>query len=47
MKTVIEDPVVRTLKEDLNRTYKWTDILWDLVENYNQQKHSKIKMSPA
>lgn len=42
----------RTLKEilfkyfDQNNTYKWIDVLQDVVDNYNSSYHSMIEMAP-
>lgn len=51
-KGAIVERVIRTLKEklfkyfSLNGQYKWIDILPTLVNEYNSQKHSLIKMKP-
>lgn len=52
MKAAVAERVVRTLKEklfqyfSLNGTYKWIDVLQEIVNNYNNRKHSKTKMRP-
>lgn len=53
MKASIAERVMRTLKEklfkyfSLNGTYKWIDILPDIVHDYNNQKHRTINMKPS
>lgn len=52
-KSPIVERFNRTLKEMMwkyftaNSTYRWIDILPELIHTYNTRKHSTIKMSPA
>ena len=52
-KAAIVERFNRTLKTSMwkyfysKETYKWVDILDELVNNYNQTKHSSILMKPA
>ena len=51
-KSSIVERWIRTIKEKMwkyftdNNTYKYIDVLPDLVEDYNNTVHSSIKMSP-
>lgn len=51
-KAAIVERVIRTLKErlfqyfSLNGSYKWLDILEQIIFDYNNTKHSKINMKP-
>lgn len=53
MKASIAERVIRTLKERLFKyftahgTYKWIDILPQIVDEYNNTKHRTIKMKPV
>jgi hypothetical protein len=53
MKAAVAERVIRTLKTKLWRkftergTYKWIDILPEIVEEYNETEHSTIKMQPS
>ena len=52
VKSAIVERFIKTLKSkltkymDQNETYKWVDVLDDVVDSYNQTFHSTIKMSP-
>lgn len=52
MKAAIAERVIRTLKESLfkyfslNGSYKWVDILPNIIENYNNQKHTTTGIKP-
>lgn len=52
-KAAICERVIRTLKEKLfkyftlNGTYRWIDILPDIVKNYNNQRHSVLGLKPT
>lgn len=52
-KAAICERVIRTLKEKLfkyftlNGSYRWIDILPEIVRNYNNQRHSVIGMKPS
>lgn len=52
MKAAIVERVIRTIKErlfkyfSLNGTFKWIDILPEIIENYNGRKHRTINMRP-
>jgi len=53
MKAAIAERTIRTIKEklfkyfSLNGSYKWIDILENIVKNYNEQVHHSIKMKPC
>lgn len=53
MKAAIAERVIRTLKEklfkyfSLNGSYKWFDVLPDIVTLYNNEKHTTTGMKPA
>ena len=53
LKASIVERFNRTLKSNmwqefsLRGSYRWTDILSELLQRYNERKHSKIKMAPA
>jgi co-chaperonin GroES (HSP10) len=52
-KAAIAERVIRTLKDKIHRymneahTFKYIDVLQDLVESYNNTYHKGIKMTPA
>ena len=52
-KAAIVERVIRTLKErlykyfSLNGSYRWIDILSDIVRDYNNRKHRTIGMKPC
>lgn len=52
-KAAIAERVIRTIKErlfkyfSLNGTYRWIDILSEIIKNYNHTKHSTINMKPC
>ena len=51
-KACMAERLIRTMKRKMyayfhaNRTNKWTDVLQDLVDSYNDRVHSVIKMAP-
>lgn len=52
-KAAIVERVIRTIKEklyryfSLNGSYKWIDVLQNLVDEYNHTKHRTIRMRPC
>lgn len=52
-KAAIVERVIRTIKEklfkyfSLNGTYNWLDVLPNIAQNYNNQKHRTINMKPC
>jgi hypothetical protein len=52
-KAALVERSIRTIKEklykyfSLNGTYKWIDILSDIVNGYNMERHSVTKMRPC
>ena len=53
VKAVVIERFNHTLKDEMykyftvNNTYKYFDVLPDLINEYNNNKHSKIKMTPT
>ena len=53
LKAAIAERVIRTLKTNFekyfykNDTFKWIDVLDNIVDEYNKTFHTKIRMAPV